>query len=721
MRSTRKDTSMTVAVKVLETDRMDFDIKGPNKDIGMQDALKEIDILQRLKQSKAVNVNMFVEAFQVHSQLWIVSEYCSGGSLTTLRRATNNKLAERHIIAVARELALGLKSVHAAGIVHRDIKCSNVMINEQGRLQIIDFGVSGILLSNLDEDKRKTVIGTPHWMAPELQQNAVEIAHGTEVDIWAYGITLFECAMGAPPHARTINQRELKSRIRQQPAPRIDEGRFSIELADLIDYALEPDPTKRPSMEQISQQDLFADSEEAFPTSSLKEMVEKYYIWEVGGGQRASLFMQGGAAEPRPLSMKMDDDEEEWNFSTTAKFEQHQAPIVERMSMNPDFSFGSSDLSDMLSNSPPTDLDDFEPYDQPTARYGMDGEQEARPGSKGKGKTSEDYGNEDRIARGAQVMNRLFDPEASPYKFNHHAPSSDLPLRLGQSGSLHSKELSVSSSDGGAPNINLDNVPKKSAKPARPPTMTWKWEDNLGGSTMPHIPMPMPMPSSNLTSRLEPEEPPVRPPLKHSATEPVMSDRPESITLDLDALMDDAGAQTMKLQIYNQTFFDNGGPSYASSIAPYSEDDSEIGMTMRANHLPTGSTGSSLIAPSEMGTTAVNSFQHFSPSHSRSASIQMPPSIPPAALLDGAPQELILETLETQLDSWMRTLQAIDQRIVTESDSDSDELEAPSSQSSRQGSGEWKLGARSEGGFMSDDEAYHGDGDVAEEDRDGSD
>lgn len=78
------ESNSIVAVKVLETDAMDFDMKGPNKDIGMSDALKEIEVLQRLQQSKAVNVNLFHDAFPVHSQLWIVSEYCPGGSLTTL-------------------------------------------------------------------------------------------------------------------------------------------------------------------------------------------------------------------------------------------------------------------------------------------------------------------------------------------------------------------------------------------------------------------------------------------------------------------------------------------------------------------------------------------------------------------------------------------------------------------------------------------------------------
>ena len=130
-----------MAIKVLETDAMDFSAKAANRDGGMEDALKEIGVLQRLRQSKAVNCNQFIEAFQVHAQLWIVSEYCPGGSLTTLRRATSNKTSERHIVPIARELALGLKSVHEAGIIHRDVKCESK--------------ISSLLVSSLTADFRQ--------------------------------------------------------------------------------------------------------------------------------------------------------------------------------------------------------------------------------------------------------------------------------------------------------------------------------------------------------------------------------------------------------------------------------------------------------------------------------------------------------------------------------------------------------------------------------------
>ena len=96
-------------------------------------------------------------------------------------RGTGDKLEERYIIPIARELAVGLKAIHDAGIIHRDVKAANVMIHEKGYLQIIDFGVAGVLRTN--NDKRSTIIGTPHWMPPELHKNAPPqgLTYGTEV------------------------------------------------------------------------------------------------------------------------------------------------------------------------------------------------------------------------------------------------------------------------------------------------------------------------------------------------------------------------------------------------------------------------------------------------------------------------------------------------------------------------------------------------------------
>jgi len=113
-----------VAIKVVEIDAADYNAHPEDKDSTIKDTMHEISILTRLKQSGALNINPIIEAFEFDTQFWIVTEYCPGGSIHTLMRATPTPgLAEKFIIPVARELAIALKSVHDAGVVHRDIKC----------------------------------------------------------------------------------------------------------------------------------------------------------------------------------------------------------------------------------------------------------------------------------------------------------------------------------------------------------------------------------------------------------------------------------------------------------------------------------------------------------------------------------------------------------------------------------------------------------------------
>ena len=105
----------------------------------LTETLKEIDILQQVKASRArPYVNIIEEARTVHSELWIVSEYCSGGSVNTLMKPNMQRfktgLEEKYIIPLARELALGLKYIHEAGVIHRDLKCESA---QQPRRRIV--------------------------------------------------------------------------------------------------------------------------------------------------------------------------------------------------------------------------------------------------------------------------------------------------------------------------------------------------------------------------------------------------------------------------------------------------------------------------------------------------------------------------------------------------------------------------------------------------------
>ena len=114
-----------VAVKIIEVDQPDYEATYAARDDTIQNFTKEISALQRLKDSNAKNITMIYESFTFHSQLWLVSEYCHGGSVSTLLKACpDRKLDESFIIPIARELVVALKFIHEADIVHRDIKCT---------------------------------------------------------------------------------------------------------------------------------------------------------------------------------------------------------------------------------------------------------------------------------------------------------------------------------------------------------------------------------------------------------------------------------------------------------------------------------------------------------------------------------------------------------------------------------------------------------------------
>ncbi|ERF74512.1 hypothetical protein EPUS_03950 [Endocarpon pusillum Z07020] len=337
-------SNKVVAIKVIDVDDTDFRAFGDAKDEQINDFNKEIRILRQAQESGAPNLNQMIEALPVHSQLWLVCEHCPGGSVKTLMRATNDKLGEKYITVVARELSKALKGLHDAGIMHRDIKAANVLIHEEGSLQLCDFGVATVL--DKKTDKRRTFIGTLHWMPPELWDKDPE---------------------------------------------------YSDEV------------TTRPSFSDVLAHEYLANTEETHPTRILSELVKVYYSWLYGGGQRASLFMPGGAAAASaPESLTTSD--EEWNFSATDNFKKRMSSVLNI----PDF----SDLSEMQS---------MEGDSTPKA---------PRAAATGELSSEEQANFEERVRRGADLSN-IFDPNKPNYEYvtkKDFVPIqqrrvSDLPLR----------------------------------------------------------------------------------------------------------------------------------------------------------------------------------------------------------------------------------------------------------------------------------------------------
>ncbi|OQE23246.1 hypothetical protein PENSTE_c009G09723 [Penicillium steckii] len=401
-----------VAIKVLDIDSLDYKSLRDFRDESIKDFIHETKVMKQVKDSGAKNINELIEAISIHSQLWLVCEYCPGGSVRTLMRATGDKLEEKYIIPIARELAVGLHAIHEAGIIHRDVKAANILIHEEGRLEICDFGVAGVLQSH--QDKRSTWIGTPHWMPPEMFAMRGPAHHyGNEIDVWAYGCTLIEFATGNPPNSGLRERMQIGRQLNRN-VPKLESEEYSQGLKDLIAYALDSNPATRPSMADILAHPYIAETEEEYPTLSVAELVRNYYQWSQRGGQRVSLFHPGGAAAAELPGT--DEADEDWNFSTTDGFERRFSVIdLDQIAAS------LAEMEEAISPTTPTPENDFgDEFNEAD----LDPEDKANF--------------DERVRRGAAAMEGLFDEEKPSYKYETKndfvpiqpsPPPSDLPLR----------------------------------------------------------------------------------------------------------------------------------------------------------------------------------------------------------------------------------------------------------------------------------------------------
>ncbi|CAN0896396.1 Serine/threonine-protein kinase 1 [Linum grandiflorum] len=177
-------TSELVAIKVISLSEGEE---------GYEEIRGEIEMLQ---QCSHPNVVRYLGSYQGEEYLWIVMEYCGGGSVADLMNVTEEALEENQIAYICREALKGLAYLHSIFKVHRDIKGGNILLTEQGEVKLGDFGVAAQLTRTMS--KRNTFIGTPHWMAPEVIQ---ESRYDGKVDVWALGVSAIEMAEGLPPRS----------------------------------------------------------------------------------------------------------------------------------------------------------------------------------------------------------------------------------------------------------------------------------------------------------------------------------------------------------------------------------------------------------------------------------------------------------------------------------------------------------------------------------------
>ncbi|KAK6077681.1 ste ste20 ysk protein kinase [Seiridium cupressi] len=301
-----KKSGQAVAIKIIDIESAEDEV---------EDIIQEIAILSELR---SPYVTKYYGSYAKGAELWIVMEFCSGGSCADLMKPGH--IGEDYIAIIVRELLLGLEYLHSDKKLHRDVKAANVLLGSNGQVKLADFGVSGQLSATMT--KKNTFVGTPFWMAPEVIKQS---GYDHKADIWSLGITALELANGEPPYA-DIHPMKVLFLIPKNPPPRL-EGNFTKAFKDFVELCLQRDPKERPSAKELLKHPFIR---KAKKTSYLTELIERHSRWSATHKSEDddALDVDGDVHERAPVNEDM------WDFGTV-RLVSEKGGILNRPGLNP--------------------------------------------------------------------------------------------------------------------------------------------------------------------------------------------------------------------------------------------------------------------------------------------------------------------------------------------------------------------------------------------------
>ncbi|KAJ8266666.1 hypothetical protein GJAV_G00133230 [Gymnothorax javanicus] len=231
-------TGEKVAVKVI-------DKRKAKKDSYVTKNLRREGQIQQM--IRHPNITQLLDVLETENSYYLVMELCPGGNLMN-RIYEKKRLEEREAQKYVRQLVMAVEHLHRAGVVHRDLKIENLLLDENDNIKLIDFGLSNCAGILGYSDPFSTQCGSPAYAAPELLSRK---KYGPKVDVWSIGVNMYAMLTGTLPFTvepfslRALHQKMVDKEMNPLPS------HLSTDAVCLVKKLLEPDPIKRPNIHQV--------------------------------------------------------------------------------------------------------------------------------------------------------------------------------------------------------------------------------------------------------------------------------------------------------------------------------------------------------------------------------------------------------------------------------------------------------------------------------------